>query len=82
MRAVGALPMGLLSMRWLNSTLLNAASAWLWTIILVGLGYAFGTQIEMAVESGWGVFSTAMLALMVLAILFAWWRLKRAGPVV
>ena len=79
MRTVGALPMGLGPMSWLNFTFLNAASAGLWTFTLVGLGYAFGAQIAKSVESGWGVLSTALLLTMALAILFAWWRLRRVG---
>jgi len=80
MRTIGALPIGLGSFSWSTFTALNAASAFLWTLILVGMGFAFGTQLEQAVSTGWGLASTLMLAAMVLGILYAWWRINRVKP--
>ncbi len=80
MRTIGALPMGLGSVPWSTFTALNAASACLWTLLLVGTGFAFGAQLEQAVSAGWGLASTLMLALMVLGIWYAWWRINRVKP--
>lgn len=77
MRTIGALPMGLGPMPWPSFTVLNAASAALWTGVLVGAGYVFGAQVQTAVEGGWGLVSVALLAAMVLVIGLAWWRLSR-----
>jgi len=78
MRTIGALPMGLGSVSWPTFTALNAASAILWTSILVGIGFAFGAQVERAVSAGWGFASTLLLAVMVIGILYAWWRVNQA----
>ncbi len=77
MRTIGALPMGLGSVSWRTFTALNAGSATLWTLILVGTGFAFGAQVEQAVGAGWGIASTLLLAIMVIGILYAWWRVNR-----
>jgi membrane-associated protein len=77
MRAIGALPMGLGSMSWYKFTALNAASACLWTFILVGVGYLFGTQIEQSINEKWGIASVALLVLMASGIIFAWHRINR-----
>lgn len=78
MRTIGALPMGLGPMRWSRFTLLNGASAALWSFVLIGAGFAFGAQIEAAVAAGWGPASVLLLAAMIAAIAFAWWRMNRA----
>lgn len=77
MRTIGALPIGLGSMPWSSFSFLNAASASLWTFVLVGAGFAFGAQIERAVQTEWGFVSTLLLALMVLGICVGWWRINR-----
>lgn len=77
MRTIGALPVGLGSMSWSKFTSLNAASAGVWTIALVGIGFTFGTQVEQAVNAGWGATSVFLLVLMVVGIFFAWWRINR-----
>lgn len=77
MRTIGALPVGLGSIRWRYFTVLNAASATLWTALLVGVGYAFGAQIETAIESGWGITSVVLLALMLIGIVYSWRRINR-----
>lgn len=82
MRTIGALPVGLGTMRWPVFTVLNAASAVLWAGLLVGAGYLFGAQIEEAVASGWGVASVGLLVLMVIAIGFAWQRMNRLSETV
>jgi membrane-associated protein len=77
MRTIGALPVGLGSMRWPTFTLLNAASAASWAILLVGMGYLFGAQIERSVEKGWGPLSLVLTVAMLLALYLAWRRLIR-----
>lgn len=46
LRTIGALPIGLTPMPWPKFTVLNAASALLWTVILVGGGYSFGATFD------------------------------------
>ena len=77
MRTIGALPVGLGSMSWAKFTVLNAASAIVWTACLVSAGFVFGAQIEEAVETGWGFASIVLLAAMLLLSVFAWWRINR-----
>ncbi len=77
MRTIGALPVGLTNIRWQKFTLLNGASALLWTGLLVGAGYLFGSAIEQAVTDGWGFASVALLLLFLLAAIFAWQRAGR-----
>ncbi len=77
MRTIGALPVGLTDIRWQKFTLLNGASALLWTGLLVGAGYLFGSVIEEAVKDGWGFASVALLLLFLLAAFFAWQRAGR-----
>ena len=77
LRTIGALPVGLTKISWRNFTLLNGASALLWTGLLVGAGYLFGSAIEKAVNNGWGLASIALLLLFLLAAFFAWQRVSR-----
>jgi membrane-associated protein len=79
MRTIGALPVGLGSMSWGKFTVLNAASAMLWTALLVSVGFVFGSQVEEAVQSGWGFASVVLLAAIVLLTGFAWWRINKIG---
>lgn len=81
MRTVGALPIGLGAMPWGTFTILNAASAAVWTFALVAVGYAFGAQVENAVETGWGAASLFLLVLMVIGIFYAWRRIQRIPTV-
>lgn len=69
--------MGLGSMPWYKFTALNAASACLWTSLLVGFGYLFGSQIENSVNANWGFASVILLILMATAIVFAWYQVNR-----
>jgi len=61
MRTVGAFPIGLTSIRWINFTLLNAGSALIWAALLVGSGYVLGSAIADAVEVNFGIASIALL---------------------
>lgn len=73
MRTIGALPVGLTDMQWFRFTFLNAASAGLWTLLLVGAGYLFGTQLADVMENGWSLFSVVLL----LVFCIAGWLLIR-----
>ena len=46
LRTIGALPIGLTSISWRRFSLLNACSALLWVIVLVGGGYIFGATFD------------------------------------
>lgn len=81
MRTVGALPIGLGAMPWGTFTILNAASAAVWTSALVAVGYAFGVQVENAVKTGWGAASLFLLVLMVIGIFYAWRRINQIPTV-
>lgn len=74
LRTVGALPVGLTDIPWLRFTTLNAASAALWTSILVGSGYLFGETIRYAVSDNWGMFSIALLGVFLLLSFIVWRR--------
>jgi len=77
MRTIGALPVGLTQMEWLTFTCLNGASALLWTGVLVGAGFFFGSAIEAAVTDGWGAASVVLLVIFIAAALLAWRRLNQ-----
>jgi len=80
MRTIGALPLGLGPMRWPEFTMLNGASAALWTLIMVGLGYSLGETISRAVESGFGMVSLALLAMFLALSALVWWLTGRIDP--
>ena len=61
MRTIGALPVALTDMTWPVFTFLNFSSALVWTFVLVGGGYLFGSTIEKLVGEHWGLFSVALL---------------------
>ncbi len=77
MRTIGAIPIGLTEIAWPRFTLLNAASAALWTVLLVGAGFYFGAAIEEAVVTGWGTWSVVLLVAFLGLAGFAWWRVSR-----
>ena len=77
MRTIGALPVGLTEMSWQKFTVLNGLSAILWTGLLVGSGYYFGSVIESAVRTGWGASSIMLLLVSIAAIVLAWRRISR-----
>lgn len=77
MRTIGALPIGLTQTPWKRFTLLNCASALLWSTIMVGAGYFLGATIESYVQEGWGAFSVFLLLVMIFAIAVLWRRAVR-----
>jgi membrane-associated protein len=81
MRTIGALPVGLTAMRWQSFTALNAASAALWTVLLVGAGFVFGQTLERAVASNWAAASVVLLVVFAGATAWLWWRASRLAPV-
>ena len=74
MRTIGAFPVGLGTMPWRRFTVLNAASALLWTILLVGGGYFAGTAIEQAALAGYGTVAVVLLGLAVGGMVLLWRR--------
>ena len=63
MRTIGALPVGLTDISWRLFSTLNASSAALWVIILVGGGYTFRATFESI-----GVESLTALSILLLGI--------------
>jgi membrane protein DedA with SNARE-associated domain len=49
MRTIGALSVGFGNMPWSQFTIYNAASAGMWTSIMIGAEYLFGATVEQAV---------------------------------
>lgn len=80
MRTIGALPVGLTDMKWSRFTLLNGASAAVWTILLVGGGYLFGQGLEQAVASNWAAGSVVLLVVFAAVTALAWWRISALTP--
>ena len=76
MLTVGSFPLGLTSMDWPLFTALNAASALVWVVILVGSGFLFGSAIDQAVSNNWGIASMVMLGLFIVLSLVAWRRMN------
>ena len=68
MRTIGSLPVGMTDISWKRFTVLNAASAIVWAILLVGVGYMFGETIESAITQGWGMASIALLIVFIALI--------------
>lgn len=79
MRTIGALPVALTNMKWVKFTVLNAASAVLWTTVLVGVGYVFGRALENLVNEQWGMFSIVLL-LVFLGPACLDWRAVKGDP--
>lgn len=77
LRTIGSLPVGLTDISWRRFTILNAASALTWSILLVGVGYVFGEVIEDAVTQGWGAFSIGLLVISVTLIWLAYRKISR-----
>jgi len=74
LRTIGSLPVGLTDISWGRFTILNAASALIWAILLVGAGYVFGEAVEDAVTQGWG---TASIVLLILSVALIWFGFRR-----
>ncbi|MGL4974099.1 MAG: DedA family protein [Bosea sp. (in: a-proteobacteria)] len=72
LRTIGALPVGLTQMRWVRFTILNLASAFVWSTLLVGAGYLLGNLFEAGTGSWWGQIGLLLLALFVILSVFAW----------
>jgi membrane protein DedA with SNARE-associated domain len=72
LRTVGALPVGLSEMSWRRFTLLNAASASLWTALLVGAGFLFGAAIERIVTENFAPASILLLLLFIVVAVIGW----------
>lgn len=81
MRTIGAFPVGLTKMRWQKFTVLNGASALVWTGLLVGAGYFFGSLVQDAVSEGWGATSIVLLLLFIAATVLAWHNMRRIQDV-
>lgn len=81
LRTIGSLPVGLTDISWRRFTLLNAASALTWVILLVGIGYAFGEVIEDAVTQGWGAVSVGLLIISVALIWLGFRKVSREAKV-
>jgi membrane-associated protein len=79
MRTIGALPVALTNITWGKFTLLNGASAALWTAILTGIGYLFGRTLENLVSQQWGMVSVVLL-LVFIAFSYVGWRVVRRHP--
>lgn len=77
MRTIGALPVGLSDMSWPRFTILNAASALLWTVLLAAAGYLFGAAIRETVADSWGTVSVLLLFVFILATWIAWRGMRR-----
>lgn len=78
LRTVGALPIGLTEMRWHRFTVLNASSALLWVIVLVGGGYTFGATFDAL-----GVkYLSAVSILLLCVFLISFYRIWRAEPTI
>ncbi len=73
LRTVGAFPVGLTNLSWRRFTLLNFASALLWTVALVFGGYWLGAVLSGWIGQNWGWASTVLLLLFG-AVSFAAWR--------
>lgn len=79
LRTIGALPVGLGPMPWIRFTVLNAASAFVWSALLVGGGFLLGEAIANLLVDNWGVFSLALLAAFILLAGLAFWRMPLAN---
>ncbi len=71
-RTIGALPIGLTEMSWSQFTLLNAGSALLWVIILVGGGYLFGATFDQLGVKNLTAVSILLLGVFVIMVYLAW----------
>ena len=72
MRTIGALPVGLTDISWPLFSTLNACSAALWVIILVGGGYTFGATFESIGVENLTALSILLLGIF-LVILYRLW---------
>lgn len=75
MRTIGALPVGLTDITWQRFTLLNAFSALLWSVLLVGGGYVFGQPMIDAISANWQATGLALLIIFMLGVSVLWRRI-------
>lgn len=76
LRTIGAFPIGLTSMKWRTFTLLNACSALLWVVVLVGSGYVFGASFDAFGMSNLTAISVLMLCLFFISF-YPLWRSEK-----
>ncbi|MGY5453498.1 DedA family protein [Agarivorans sp. MS3-6] len=80
LRTIGALPLGLTDMPWRKFSLLNASSALIWVLVLVGGGYSFGATFDAMGMQNLTALSVLMLGVF-LVILYQLWRTEpKLGP--
>ncbi|NNJ72698.1 MAG: DedA family protein [Enterobacterales bacterium] len=72
LRTIGALPIGLTDMNWSRFTFLNASSALLWTFVLVGGGYSFGSTFETLGMQNLTAVSLMLLGIFLFTLYRAW----------
>ena len=72
LRTIGSLPIGLTNMAWPKFTIINASSALLWTAILVGCGYGFGSTFEAFGIENMTAVSLLFLAVFLLTLARVW----------
>ncbi|PKF63665.1 hypothetical protein CW745_02130 [Psychromonas sp. psych-6C06] len=72
LRTIGALPVGLSDISWLKFTLLNASSALLWVVLLVGGGYFFGSTMDAFAVQTLTSISVLMLCIFFITLYRLW----------
>lgn len=72
LRTIGAIPIGLTDISWSTFTIVNASSAAIWTIILVGSGYLFGEWFEQLGIENLTAFSIVLMLIFLLSLYRIW----------
>lgn len=72
LRTIGALPIGLTSINWRYFSLLNACSALVWVIVLVGGGYTFGATFDSLGIENLTALSILLLCIFLLTLYRLW----------
>ncbi|MEM5528873.1 VTT domain-containing protein [Gammaproteobacteria bacterium AS21] len=72
MRTIGALPVALTDIKWRKFTLLNGASALLWSAVLVGVGYLFGRMLQDIIGEQWRIVSVLLLLVFIVLSYIGW----------
>lgn len=77
LRTIGALPIGLTDMSRSRFSVLNASSALLWVMVLVGGGYTFGATFDAI-----GIKNLTAISILMLCVFFiALYQLWRSDPI-
>lgn len=76
LRTIGALPVGLTLIPWSRFTVLNFASASLWSSLLVGAGYWLGQFFGNELAATWGWLGFVLLAAFALLTWMAWRKMR------